>query len=94
LRANQIGNVQLKGKDRKLRHCPLWQATVNLRLEMTRDRSPDEPIFLNRLGQAITRHGIHWMLRSHVRKASVSYPSLLGRPISPHILRRELHNIL
>ena len=87
LRANQIGDVQLKGKGRKLRRCPLWPATVNVLLDMTRDRSPDQPVFLNRLGQAITRHGIHWMLRTHVRKASVSHPSLLRRSISPHTIR-------
>jgi len=87
LRANQIGDVQLKGKGRKLRRCPLWPATVNGLLDIIRDRSPDQPVFLNRLGQAITRHGIHWMLRSHVRKASASHPSLLSRPISPHTIR-------
>lgn len=87
LRANQIGDAQLKGKGRKSRRCPLWPATVNVLLDITRDRSPDQPVFLNRLGQAITRHGIHWMLRGHVRKASVSHPSLLRRPISPHTIR-------
>jgi hypothetical protein len=44
-------------------------------------------IFLNRLGDAITRHGIHWMLRNHVRAAAASHPSLLRRPISPHTIR-------
>jgi site-specific recombinase XerD len=87
LRANQIGDVQLKGKGSKLRRCPLWPATVNVLLDITRNRSPDQPVFLNRLGQAITRHGIHWMLRSQVRKASMSHPSLLRRPISPHTIR-------
>jgi integrase/recombinase XerD len=87
LRANQIGDARLKGKGRKSRRCPLWPATVNVLLDITRDRSPDQPVFLNRLGQAITRHGIHWMLRGHVRKASVSHPSLLRRPISPHTIR-------
>ena len=87
LRVNQIGDVQLKGKGSKLRRCPLWPATVNVLLDITRNRSPDQHVFLNRLGQAITRHGIHWMLRSQVRKASMSHPSLLRRPISPHTIR-------
>jgi site-specific recombinase XerD len=87
LRANQIGDVQLRGKGRKMRRCPLWPATVNVLLALVRNRSPDQPVFLNRLGQAITRHGIHWMLRNHVRTASASHPSLLRRPISPHTIR-------
>jgi integrase/recombinase XerD len=87
LRANQIGDVQLRGKGRKIRRCPLWPATVNALLDLVRNRSTDQPVFLNRLGQAITRHGIHSMLRNHVRAASASHPSLLGRPISPHTIR-------
>jgi len=87
LRLNQLGDVQLRGKGRKIRRCPLWPATVNTLLALVRNRSPDEPVFLNRLGHAITRHGIHWMLRNHVRTASASHPSLLRRPISPHTIR-------
>jgi integrase/recombinase XerD len=63
------------------------KGTVNALLALVRNRSPDEPVFLNRLGDAITRHGIHWMLRNHVRAASASHPSLLRRPISPHTIR-------
>ncbi len=87
LRANQIGDVQLRGKGRKMRRCPLWPATATALLALIRNRALDQPVFLNRLGQAITRHGIHWMLRNHVRTAAVSQPSLLGRAISPHTIR-------
>jgi integrase/recombinase XerD len=87
LRVSQIGDVQLRGKGRKLRRCPLWPATVTVLLNLVHDRSPDEPVFLNRLGQALTRHGIHRMLRNHVHKAATSYPSLLRRPVSPHTIR-------
>jgi site-specific recombinase XerD len=84
---NHLGDVQLRGKGRRIRRCPLWPATVNALLALVHNRSPDEPVFLNRLGDAITRHGIHWMLRNHVRTASASSPSLLRRPISPHTIR-------
>jgi integrase/recombinase XerD len=87
LRANQIGDVQLRGKGRKIRRCPLWPATVNALLILIRNRSPDEPVFLNRLGNSITRHGIHWMLRNHVLKAAISHPTLLRRAVSPHTIR-------
>jgi integrase/recombinase XerD len=87
LRPNQLGDVQLRGKGRKIRRCPLWPATVDALLTLVLNRSPDQPVFLNRLGDAITRHGIHWMIRNHVRAASASHPSLLSRPISPHTIR-------
>jgi integrase/recombinase XerD len=87
LRVGQIGDVQLRGKGRKIRRCPLWPATVTVLLNLVHDRSPDEPVFLNRLGQALTRHGIHRMLRNHVHKAATSHPSLLRRPVSPHTIR-------
>jgi integrase/recombinase XerD len=87
LRPNQLGDVQLRGKGRKIRRCPLWPATVDALLALVHNRSPDQPVFLNRLGDAITRHGIHWMIRNHVRAASASHPSLLSRPISPHTIR-------
>src|SRR5271156_6481393 len=65
VRPNQLGDVQLRGKGRKVRRCPLWPATVDALLALVRNRSPDQPVFLTRLGDAITRHGIHWMLRNH-----------------------------
>jgi site-specific recombinase XerD len=87
LRANQLSDVQLRGKGRRIRRCPLWPATANALLELVRNRSSEEPVFRNRLGASITRHGIHWMLRNYVRKASTAYPSLLRRHVSPHTIR-------
>jgi integrase/recombinase XerD len=87
LRAQEIGSVQLKGKGSKTRRCPLWPATSDELLDLIRNRAPDQPVFLNRLGHALTRHGIHWMLRNYVRAAAASHPSLLNRPISPHTIR-------
>lgn len=87
LRTNQIGSVQLTGKGNKTRRCPLWPTTSNELLALIGNRSPDEPVFLNRLGQPITRHGVHWMLRNYVRFAGSSHPTLLSRAISPHTIR-------
>ena len=56
-------------------------------LALTRNRSPDEPVFLNHRGQAITRHGIHRLIRRYVHKATASCPSLAHKRISPHIIR-------
>ena len=87
LHPNQLGDVQLRGKGRKIRRCPLCRRLSTRSSHLCVTVHPDEPVFLNRLGDAITRHGIHWMLRNHVRTASASHPSLLRRPISPHTIR-------
>jgi site-specific recombinase XerD len=87
LRANQLGSVQLRGKGNKTRRCPLWPATCSELLALIRNRSPDDSVFLNRLGQPITRHGVHWMLRKHIHAAACSHPTLLNRAVSPHTIR-------
>lgn len=87
LRPNQIGSVELKGKGNKTRRCPLWPATCTELLALIRNRSPDDPVFLNRLGQPITRHGVHWMVRKYIRVIATSRPALATRPISPHTIR-------
>lgn len=87
VRPNQIGSVQLRGKGNKTRRCPLWPATANELLSLIRNRSPDDAVFLNRLGQPITRHGVHWMLRKHIRAAATFHPTLLNKAISPHTIR-------
>ena len=38
LRVNQIGDVQLRGKGRKMRRCPLWPATATALLALIRTR--------------------------------------------------------
>jgi integrase/recombinase XerD len=85
--ANAISHVEIYGKGRKTRRCPLWPATGAELLELTRNRSPDAPVFLNHRGQAITRHGIHRLIRKYALKATVACPSLTRKRISPHIIR-------
>lgn len=87
LRSDAMSHVELLGKGRKTRRCPLWPATATELLALTRDRSPDEPVFLNRRGQIITRHGIHRILRLHVRNVEASHPSLARKRVSPHVIR-------
>ena len=87
LHPNTMSIVKLLGKGGKTRRCPLWAATAKGLITLIRERPADQPVFLNRLGQSLTRHGIHEMLRRHVRKASASCPSLLRKRISPHTIR-------
>ena len=80
-------HVELHGKGNKTRRCPLWNATADELLGITRNRSPDDPVFLNRRGQGLTRHGIHRIVRRYTQIAAVSMPSFAQRRISPHVIR-------
>jgi len=83
--------VQLLGKGRKLRTCPLWDSTaVQLRklLEQQGTRIESDPcLFVNRFGRPLTRSGIANIIHRHVRQAAMSVSSLKGRRVTPHTLR-------
>lgn len=87
LRPSMMSDVEICGKGRKTRRCPLWPATATELLALTRNRSPDAPVFLNHRGQAITRHGIHRLIGRYARKATDLCPSLARKRISPHVIR-------
>ena len=87
LKPNAMSHVEIFGKGGKTRRCPLWATTAGELLALTRNRSSDEPVFVNRHGQAITRHGVHRLIGKYVRKAMDSCPSLANKCISPHTLR-------
>ncbi|HZT34960.1 MAG TPA: tyrosine-type recombinase/integrase, partial [Nitrososphaera sp.] len=87
LRPKGLSEVRLSGKGGKVRRCPLWSSTSQELLVLTQQRSPDHPVFVNRFGQAITRHGIHRLLRVFAKKAGIRCPSLLRKRVSPHTIR-------
>ena len=72
LQSREMSDVRLAGKGSKTRRCPLWPSTAVELLHLIGPRSPDQPVFMNRLGQAITRHGIHWLLARAIRRRPVS----------------------
>jgi len=82
-------SVHLIGKGNKIRHCPLWPKTAGLLKSLIGDRGPNERVFLNRLGQPLTRFGIYTLVRRTVRQASTTMPSLKAKRISPHTVRHS-----
>jgi site-specific recombinase XerD len=83
--------VQLLGKGRKLRTCPLWESTaIQLRqlLDQHGSRMDSDPyLFVNRFGHPLSRSGIADVIHRHVRQAAKSIPSLGGRRVTPHTFR-------
>ncbi|SKB95788.1 tyrosine-type recombinase/integrase [Dyadobacter psychrophilus] len=83
----ELTTVLIKGKGNKPRRCPLWQKTVDELRNIIGQRSPLEPVFLNRLRQPITRFGIHNIVRRYVNRVIEQHPQLTLKRVSPHTIR-------
>jgi site-specific recombinase XerD len=83
--------VRILGKGRKERLCPLWQETSSLIGDMLKDRNvephEDVPLFVNAVGQQLTRFGLRHIVHTRVAAAARSRPSLAQRKITPHSFR-------
>jgi integrase/recombinase XerD len=79
--------VKIFGKGSKTRYCPLWPATALALTPITAGRGKDEPVFLNRLNEPLTRHGIYLVVERHAKKAGRKLPSLAEKKVSPHRIR-------
>lgn len=83
--------VRVCGKGRRERLCPLLPQTVRLvrRFLASQGRSLDDalPLFQNARGTRLGRHGARYILRTCLRRAATSMPSLARPKLSPHTLR-------
>lgn len=82
--------IHLHGKGRKDRSVPLWRTTASL-VRVWRRRSGEPPadamLFPNRAGGKMTRSNVRQRLQLAVEEAGRSYPALLDRAVSPHVIR-------
>jgi len=82
--------VHLHGKGRKHRSVPLWSSTVKLvRQWLARNKELDEasPLLPTRKGTYMTRENAAQRLALAVKHASIAYPELAKKTISPHTIR-------
>jgi site-specific recombinase XerD len=79
--------VRIIGKGRKHRVCPLWPDTIEHLRDLSKNRAPNEVLFLNRRGESITRFGVHAMVERHAIRATSIAPSLAAKRVSPHVIR-------
>ena len=84
--------IHIRGKGRKERQVPLWPDTARQLKRWLRQypREPDEPLFINRAGNALTRVGITERLKLAAARAARQYPQLVKQRIAPHIARHSL----
>lgn len=83
--------VRLRGKGRRERLCPLWGDTMRAldRLPTMQSGVPEQPLFLNRCGERLTRDGVAHRLGKYVRQATRGVPTLQRRRVTPHVLRHS-----
>jgi len=83
--------VELLGKGRKLRTCPLWDSTASHLRNLIEERglrpAPNDYLFTNHQGGALSRSGIADIIHRYATKAVVTTPSLQGIRVTPHTLR-------
>ena len=85
--ATGTGSVKIRGKGRKVRLCPLWKKTMAELGPLIRGRDANDPMFLNRYRDPITRLGIHTLVARHAGTAAIKVPSLKTKRISPYTIR-------
>jgi site-specific recombinase XerD len=91
IRFEAPAQVELLGKGRKSRICPLWPETVDiLRAQLRRQpRADNEPIFVNRYGKPLGAAGVRFKLKLYVLAAARHVPSLATKRITPHTWRHS-----
>ena len=80
-------SVQILGKGKKLRTCPLWPATLDVLHSTVVGRDRAERVFLNRISQPTTRSGIHALVKRCAERACATAPSLVNKKVGPHVIR-------
>ena len=91
IRFESPAQVELFGKGRKTRICPLWPETVDL-LRALLKRQPcadNKPIFVNCYGQPLGPAGVRFKLNRYVQAAAQEVPALAKKRVSPHTFRHS-----
>jgi site-specific recombinase XerD len=83
--------VQLLGKGRKWRTCPLWESTAEELQQVIEERGPkvkeEDFVFVNRQGGRLSRSGIADVVARHAERACAETPGLKRCRITPHVIR-------
>lgn len=87
--APQSASIRIRGKGRRERALPLWKTTaVALRAWLAIRGSVASPeLFVNARGMPFSRWGIAYVLQRHTETADRKCSTLLGKQVSPHVLR-------
>ena len=94
LRLDNCRQITLTGKGNQQRIVPIWEETAKLishYLELRKLQGTDESaLFLNAKGQRITRFGINYIIKEHVKSTSKLCPSLKNKHVTAHTFRHTV----
>lgn len=84
-------SIHVMGKGRRERVLPLWrETTAVIRAWLAvRPKGLDTALFLNGAGRVMTRSGFEYILTKHAEKAAAAQRSIIGKKVSPHVLRHS-----
>lgn len=84
-------HVRCEGKGRKLRATPLRRETVTVMKNWLKERrgSEHDPLFPTMRGDKMSRDALEHLVKRHIKTAIKSCPSLIGKRVSPHVLRHS-----
>jgi integrase/recombinase XerD len=84
-------HVRCEGKGRKLRATPLRRETVTVMKNWLKERrgSGHDLLFPTMRGDQMSRDALEHLVKRHIKTASKSCPSLIGKRVSPHVLRHS-----
>lgn len=84
-------HVRCEGKGRKHRATPLRRETVTVLKNWLKERrgSDLDPLFPTIRGNKMSRDALEHLVKRHIKAASKSCPSLIGKRVSPHVLRHS-----
>lgn len=86
-----LATVRIHGKGRRERVLPLWRETQQAVRGWigARGSTSEQTLFLNRLGEPLSRDGLALVVEKHARQAAIACPSLLSKRVTPHVLRHS-----
>jgi integrase/recombinase XerD len=89
-------SIHIEGKGRRHRVLPLWKHTVeDLQAWLAiRGQVSTPALFVSAQRRPMTRVGFTYVLTKHVQRAAQQCPSLVGKSVSPHVLRHTCAMIL
>ncbi|MBP0595021.1 site-specific integrase [Paraburkholderia sp. LEh10] len=81
--------INLKGKGRKERTIPLWSNTARILKAWFHEMEGTHTsiAFPSHRGRQLSRNGVDYILQQAVSRASSPCSSLVGKRISPHVIR-------
>lgn len=87
--------VDILGKGKKWRTCPLWKTTVDALSKYIEERKnitcQSDHLFLNRSNNTISRSGITYIIKKYTKKSTLGISgSLKNFKITPHIFRHTM----